>query len=905
MYMPPRGRISSKAATPASAARSVSRVPTDNIGWHRKWNCVDAIHDAAELKKSKNKQSGSVVSKPLFISTLKALFRYNSTTDKDTYGVITDTKYYDTIQPNPKPLTELNDINGGGGLHDNLRPQKFGLSSAQTVSQYFDPAPKVYRRTDSIQGLDENGQVTIGLGQYGFKSGWTFKAHLTGAHITFTISAPLGNMYTTTVSREGYVTECNHGDDLESNWISGNLEKNYFITINDNQRSNPGVMWKSIGYVANKVLCDLSHTWFCENNQAICTTDTYLAKRCMKMGIKCIHKHYDRYGFHYRYYHTQMGSPVIGGGQSGGIKSEEEDEEGEDGHIRFINATIHKFVLHRINNGQIIHEKLNGGSGRDSLKGSIDKDYGRFYNGTVTRSHRINTVYYTDEYIIEGLDWLGYTTASVSTLALTGISALFVGPQALGIPVMIGLSLCLSNPTRMMSGGIRTPKSEDSETYKINLSSEYTKLITVLGKFLAVGKASISGKTVSCTKDVRLYITKLIVNLAKHKESAIGSLPMNEAFFKWIPSQIMFHTDLMKTEMYTPKQSYYTPMKVHKLFPYLDDATVLAAFGVENTFGGYNTFYDFFISASHPEEDIDYKIPDTVKFRELLIHLENGYSVTKKTDIPDKLPLNSENDVIQFPEQIKWFLKNGVTRENAQIFADLLYDATERECIEENDLPLEMFRALADGDILIGYTLYNLCMPFLFISKHYIVRYDFFVDLIQRIRSSRETVTYELYTQVAADIVKSEVNPIITNLEKISELTGINSEDTLLTFCSENATKIDVDELKTKTSELLAMCILDSKYTTFIDRFVKLHGKMVEVIQKNTKEQSPKRQSVKGKSPKRQSVKGKSPKRQSVKGKSPKRQSVKGKSYRNRFYTRRRQPSDAVYVYQGGTTLAA
>ena len=790
--------------------------------WNNAWNVVDAIHDAAACKSGK-KSCKSVSKKPLFQSALKNLFENNYGQDpysldshhKGSFTTITRETFKNALVWNQQ-------YGIIGGLHDNLKPEGFGLPSITTPSQFFDPAPKIYNFNDCT-GFNSSGSFTKVLTNCGFP-GYTYEAKKLSNRIVFRIfsNTLTSNLeFKTEVDRQGYVINCNNGLDLTENYIAGNLEKNYWIENAQNSSDNIII---AMGFIICKVIGDYGHTWFCEENNVIFTGDSFLLKRCIKEGKKCVYKHFDKFGSVYRFYNDPRSFPMLEDTRlSRTLRGGNVDDE----------ETLTFFLINIIQNKlsfldlfqKIIYSQTNSTVGRKLGREIID--------GT-RRSCRLNNyISYIDEFSLYGFCTMVYENQS--KIAIIICLALFV-------------TFILTTLTKRGGSSHTSLSSEDLLLYlknKINLLSlEYDNFIDYLEHFLQSNiTIKLNGVIKDITdikakvKDIKAKVTSgkpKLFELLREKQYS-NQHEIDEEYFKWVPTRFIFHSDFMKTILSPTIKEYYQLLPVKKLFPNLDDQQVLDVFELSNY------IYDSDIQSSMVESLESFEFSDSYKFEKLLQFLEHDYVVETVDETPetvDETPETIPKDDMQilYPSQIQWLAKNGVSKENAQIFCEILYNATEKQLLYEDDIIKEIFKEFTNGDIVKAYMLYNICYPFLNVSKQYILRYDFFIILIKSVitaNTKNEKVKYEIYQNIFLEMLDEEIKPIIDKLQKISTEVKVTNEDELIAYCIKHKDEINLDEFISSIDNLLSILCEGSQFVT---SFYNLTRKIVETITHSKKQ---------------------------------------------------------------------
>jgi hypothetical protein len=837
--------------------------------YHRQFNIIDARHDG---QKTKTPGGNNICNDKLFKDALTLLFNDYAGLDRP-HLAGNEEEYSIRVQYGER----IGDIRFG--QKDNLSPEAFKQEPIQTLSQIYDAASKTYKPMKPI-GFPSNGiNMTDSLTPFGF----------TGWYITAIYSNPIGAIGKTDfilhygqaygdklnfrvgVQIDGWYVDGNHtdpdGDD--SNYIRGNTEKNRAIHDNNAIYANlvPGILSQAelirlaskntrqgnilnsaVGRVGSKVLGDL---WHMINKQqgtdklTVHSSDNYLAKRAAYMRYPTVLRRQTGATMWFLYF--PGGNDILADRAynlastiTGGVFNELHNVVVWINTIGWFGFVILEHT--RVNNKGPIHDiiirnECSGGCNRTSKVATCYTDHSNgeaiilvgpipngIYNRTrhATAASSIDQIFYTNEYLVTGIN-IQQTTINVILIFLVIAASIFFA--------------------RREGGGDKMPMKEEVPKHsdmnlnqqKLYLSSEYDKYIKHLSDFLKVKKVRISGEKeeIECPTHIVNYIQHVIAMFTAYKESALQFVKTDEDIFRWVPSQIIFHTDFMKIPQYTEGPAYYAPLKVSKLFPHLDDATVSRSFVLENNFGAYSTFYDFFTESKDTQPA--YVIPDTpLVFEELLIFLDGEYSDNEKVeDMTDKIPTNFGDGDVKFAEQIRWFQKNGVTLENSQIFADLLADTMSRQCIVATQIAPIIFKELAKGDVILGYTLYNQCYPHLFASTKYFIRFDIYVDLVRQLNSSGE-IKHDLLHDIESKIQQDYANRLLEHATGVAREMGIDTLDSLYKYCETlTVTEEDLYEFGDKINELLVYP--SGASPVFLKRFGEISNKMFGIIKEKNK----------------------------------------------------------------------
>ena len=864
----------------------------DDTEWHRIFNIIDARHDG---NKCSGVRGPSIKDDKLFKDALILLFGESVTNDKPHFANDNGRYYMEVLEGQNivNPFTRAILVEG---QQDNMLPTRFNMRSMMTLSQLYDPAPFTYSGAKPL-GFGNIDRRDIHLDAYGFTN-WSLNATWTDTSAqtefklhTSPIKANKLN-FRITVDSTGRKTKGNQTNPLSivSNYIAGNTEKNEAINSNNRryQIARPvlysqaelytyinekppipvdvrQIFNSAVGRIASKVVGDLGHFF---TDYPVCSTDNYLALRGARLRKACILRHSTGNDVTFRYFpgganvmadeafqqtdNVRRGvQHRVRGGVFNRLVGRVFGVDLQDSHYF---SMLGNFGWHHVEHTRV----CNAGPVHDDLLNNncmnvndLHSDCNRTTNvatcyadhttgeGVIIVNPHANGVYsrtrsrtllpptqmqYTDEYL------------ETPNLLLNGVSTVLVG-------------LCIAVVTHFMShrlhgGEVNMPMKEEVSKHsdmKLNqqkryLSSEYDKYISHLTIFLTVNKVRISGENEeeTCPAHIVTYINNVIAMFTAHKESALESVKTDEDIFRWVPSQIIFHTDFMKIPQYTEGPAYYAPLKVPKLFPHLDDATVLKSFKLENKFGAYSTFYDFFTGSLDVRPA--YVIPDTpLVFKDLLIFLDGEYSYNKKVeDMTDEIPTNFGDGGVKFAEQIRWFQTNGVTLENSQIFAALLADTMSRQCIGATQLAPIIFNELAKGDIILGYTLYNQCYPHLFASTKYFIRFDIYADLVHQLNSSDE-IKHDLLYVIESKLQQDYANSLHEHVTGLASKLGITTDESLYEYCRTlTVTEKDFYEFGDTISELLVYP--SGASPVFLEQFSKISNQICRIIEEKNKQ---------------------------------------------------------------------
>jgi hypothetical protein len=851
-----------------------------SFDYQRKFNIMDASHDA---QATKTIGGVNVKNTNLFKDVLTLLFDGYDVRDNP-YFVGNEEEYSINVPVGHSILDPYTNTVITQGQRDNLLPEKFLQESIQTLSQIYDSAAKTYLPAKPSGFKPNTVRMITDLTPYGF-NGWCISARwkdqLQDAppRTKFNLyhGLPRGPPaddhelnFMVEVTDEGWYHNGNHTDpnDADTNYIRGNTEKNRAINTNNNlytqgrgstqadlitlvqgNTGDGGLLNSAAGRVASKVVGDLWHMIDKPGHAQLTvhTSDNYLAKRAAYMRYPTVLRRQKPLAVWYLYFpggNGQLAAEAHNRSNiTGGVRDELVKYLWEGERVDAIGWFGCQILEHtRVNNKgpihiRIVNNQCTGGCNRTSTEATCYTNdvtgegvilAGARSNGVYrrTRSHTGNPhhsiLHYTDEYLVSGFNRQLVTIEVILICLCIAMGMLFARREGGG------------DKTHMKEN-VSKQSDMNLNQQKLYLSSEYDKYIQHLSNFLTSKKVRISGeKEEECPARIVTYITNVIAMFIAHKESALKLVKTDEDIFRWVPSQIIFHTSFMTIPQYTEDPVCYAPLKVHKLFPHLDDATVSSTFNLENKFGVYSTFYDFFTGSK--DERPAYVIPDTpLVFKELLIFLDGEYSDKKKVyEMTDEIPTNFGDGGVKFAEQIRWFQDNGVTRENYQIFADLLADTMSRQCISETQIAPIIFRELAKGDIILGYTLYNQCYPHLFASTKYFVRFDIYADLVHQLNSSGE-IKHDLLHGIESKIQQDYANRLLKHATELANKMGITTVESLYTYCKSTViSDEDLDAFRDTVNELLAYP--SGAAPVFLEQFSTISNQICRIIEGKNKQ---------------------------------------------------------------------
>ena len=778
--------------------------------WHKRFNIIDCNHDA----KGQNRINmdgeitvNSILNTKLYKKVIEDLF--GGIRIKDIYpnNIGNETTHYCSLPNNCRDiLIKRNIING---IHDNMKPEKFEILNKITISYYFDPASRKYDSNLEIIGFNKKKIYNLDLTKYGLTN-WTFNAKLTnGVHINFTVQNMINKYkYETTVDRSGWIITGNNkngGDrSTDYSYISGNSTKNRYIFQNGNN-TTPEIIEEATGYVICKLLGDFSHIWFCDDNDAVCTSDIFMLKRCLAENKNCIAKCKNLTGYQMRFYFKQTNtSPAIntavlldqdlittGGKQNGGYIN----VDANDLHDNTYGTTIIDSInsVHASKNVEL--SVIQNTIPKRIIK-STQTSNETYSTPTATRNTLDNPLTFYSDYTFDDIDNnIDNNIIMRNPLISTLIGLLFAG-------------VIYMNPYNPFRGGTKSKLNEQDkweltenifdydytilddnamEVELIKLEALYNDFIKKTELFLKNKhtKMKMNNKFVDCPHKIYSFIEMLKSKLSSKK--AFGKLKeklsklkikmeFNEEIFKWIPNNLFFHNDYIKTTINNTtkkNEDFYIPLKITKLFPNLDNDIVNEIFEINNEFSENNTFYNFVNDKINNVNRITHNttekiiIQNNYKFIKLLQFLDKEYSLIFPNFVDKKTQVFANNDV-NYLQQIKYLKTVGVTPENSNILYRILIDATDRDILEGHDINLEMLIEIANGNVESGFTLYNELYPYLSVSGNYILRYELFTKLIEYLQTN-ERVSYKKMVSIDILIQLDDLKNILINQFKKNE----------------------------------------------------------------------------------------------------------------------------------------
>ena len=157
-----------------------------------------------------------------------------------------------------------------------------------------------------------------------------------------------------------------------------------------------------------------------------------------------------------------------------------------------------------------------------------------------------------------------------------------------------------------------------------------------------------------------------------------------------------------------------------------------------------------------------------------------------------------------------------------------------RQCIGATQIAPIIFKELAKGDILLGYTLYNQCYPHLFASTKYFISFDIYIDLVTRLNSSDE-IKHDLLDVIESKQQQNYANRLLEHVTGLASKLKITTEDSLYEYCKTlTVTEEDLYEFGDTVNELLVYP--SGASPVFLRRFGEISNKMFEIIKAKNKQ---------------------------------------------------------------------
>ena len=264
----------------------------ESINWHIYLNREDMDHDAEPLlKKGGNK---------LFVKCRDELFYTGFAENYQGEGIHTELPYgVSAIIPKRMGLTKPEVIQETNSIRDTEPAYKLNMPEKYTPAYYFDPASRTFPSEFQNDTTKYNGQ-TIDLAKYGLAV--KIKIEIINNNILamtiITNFEKFKDTYTTYIHKAGYVVKkvgerfvATKKNDPDV-YILGNKEKDAFFRTNENS-NNQDIIKKGKRLIIYKLLGDLLHAAFAEEDDLVFTLDTYLRDRCIKSEVSCVVKEKD------------------------------------------------------------------------------------------------------------------------------------------------------------------------------------------------------------------------------------------------------------------------------------------------------------------------------------------------------------------------------------------------------------------------------------------------------------------------------------------------------------------------------------------------------------------------------------------------------------------------------------
>ncbi len=264
----------------------------ESRNWHMYLNREDMDHDAEPLlKKGGNK---------LFVKCRDELFYTGFAENYQGEGIHTELLYgVSAIIPKRMGLTKPEVIQETNSIRDTEPAYKLNMPEKYTPAYYFDPASRTFPSEFQEDTTKYHGK-TIDLTKYGLDV--KIKIEIINSNILamtiITNFEKFKDTYTTYIHKAGYVVKkvgarfvATKKNDPDV-YILGNKEKDSFFRTNENN-NNSEIIKKGKRLIIYKLLGDLLHASFAEEEDLVFTLDTYLRDRCIKSGVSCVAKEKD------------------------------------------------------------------------------------------------------------------------------------------------------------------------------------------------------------------------------------------------------------------------------------------------------------------------------------------------------------------------------------------------------------------------------------------------------------------------------------------------------------------------------------------------------------------------------------------------------------------------------------
>ena len=264
----------------------------ESRNWHMYLNREDMDHDAEPLlKKGGNK---------LFVKCRDELFYTGFAENYQGEGIHTELLYgVSAIIPKRMGLAKPEVIQETNSIRDTEPAYKLNMPEKYTPAYYFDPASRTFPSEFQEDTTKYHGK-TIDLTKYGLDV--KIKIEIINSNILamtiITNFEKFKDTYTTYIHKAGYVVKKVGARFVATNkndpdvYILGNKEKDVFFRTNENN-NNSEIIKKGKRLIIYKLLGDLLHAAFAEEDDLVFTLDTYLRDRCIKSEVSCVVKEKD------------------------------------------------------------------------------------------------------------------------------------------------------------------------------------------------------------------------------------------------------------------------------------------------------------------------------------------------------------------------------------------------------------------------------------------------------------------------------------------------------------------------------------------------------------------------------------------------------------------------------------
>ena len=254
----------------------------DTIEWNKKLNREDIIHDSPGL----NGKTGDKYNN-LFQICLNRFFPNDGQAEyvEAPLRVVLPGKEF---KKKPEQLKNINE-----SIPDTYPGKKLGLPDRISPSFYFDPASRKFagQFPKLKEFLTSKGaeNINIHLQQYGIND-FSYKVVTHPNCMVFEFYFNNIIQFTVTIDKDGYViTSPTNTATPDPSYVSGNEAKKAFFVANKNSGTSKDFM-DGLRLIFCKLLGDLSHVIYSDDNTAVFTNDTYLRDRCIKNKCPAVYR---------------------------------------------------------------------------------------------------------------------------------------------------------------------------------------------------------------------------------------------------------------------------------------------------------------------------------------------------------------------------------------------------------------------------------------------------------------------------------------------------------------------------------------------------------------------------------------------------------------------------------------